>query len=160
MSDLKSYSQFNALTITGRIFNAEIVEYNGNEFLSVSVISTLMKDGPELIVTFTNNNGLMGLYNKGWLPVGRQVTLTGHISDTKFVYTDKTGTVRTLKRPELKLVNAQIMEGGLGQMPKDSLVSNAIKQGTVVQSGAPVDQSPEYGADAKAAQEAGKGIEF
>ena len=69
MANMTSYSQFNVLTVTGRIFNAEIVK---DEFLSVSVITTLMKDGPELVVTFTNNNGLMGLYQKGWLPVGRQ----------------------------------------------------------------------------------------
>ena len=153
-NEMTSYSQFNSLTITGRVFNAEIVRTASGEFLSVSVISTLMKDGPEMVVTFTNSNGLMGLYNSGWLPVGRQVTLTGHIADTKFVYTDKTGTVRTLKRPELKLVNAQIMEGGLGAMPKDSLVSTAISAGTVV------DAAPEYGAASKAAAAAGETPEF
>ena len=149
MANMTSYSQFNVLTITGRIFNAEIVN---DEFLSVSVISTLMKDGPELVVTFTNNNGLMGLYQKGWLPVGRQVTLTGHVADTKFVYTDKQGTVRTLKRPELKLINAQIIEGGLGAMPKDSL-SNTVVAGT------PVDAAPAYG-KSEAAVAASENAEF
>lgn len=145
MANMTSYSQFNALTLTGRIFNAELVRGQNGDFLSVTVISTLMTDGPELTVTFTNNNGLKSLFEKGWLPNGRQVTVNGHISDAKFVYTAKDGTVRTLKRPELKLINAQIMEGGLGPMPKErDEVSNNIVHGTVVTSGAPVDRSPAF----------------
>ena len=60
------YARFNSL-VTGRIFNAEVVtnQNNGDQFLSVSVISTATKDGADLVYTFTNNNGLMALYNKG-----------------------------------------------------------------------------------------------
>ena len=143
MTTQTSYAQMNNLVLSGRVFNAEIVSGANGDFLAVSIISTLMKDGPELVVTFTDSNGIKALYEKGWLPKGRQVTVTGHIADTKFVYTAKDGTCRTLKRPELKLVNAQFPEGGLGAMPK-SEASNTIVAGTVVASGAPVDAAPTY----------------
>ena len=142
---MTSYSQFNSLTLTGRVFNAEIVETTNGDFLSVSIISTLMKNGPELVVTFTNSNGLMSLFQGGHLCKGREVTVQGHISDTKFVYTAKDGSVRTLKRPELKLVGATIPEGGLGRMPKEREdAANTIVAGTVISTGAPVDAAPAF----------------
>ena len=58
------YANFNALTVTGRIFNAEVVEGASGDFLSVSVISTATKDGEDLVYTFTNNNGLLSLFNE------------------------------------------------------------------------------------------------
>lgn len=152
-NEMTSYSQFNSLTLTGRIFNAEVVSGQNGEFLAVSVISTLLTDGPELVVTFTNNNGLKALFEKGWLPKGRQVTVTGHIADSKFVYTAKDGSVRTLKRPELKLVNAQIMEGGLGPMPKQQQAANTIVAGTVISTGAPVDAAPAFSQDPSLAEQ-------
>ena len=49
MTTQTRYSQFNALTVTGRIYNAEIVENNGQRFLSVSVISTATKNGTDVV---------------------------------------------------------------------------------------------------------------
>lgn len=148
------YAQFNALTVTGRIFNAEIATNpkNGEQFLSVSVISTAMRDGADLVYTFTNNNGLMALYNKGYFCAGRQVTITGHIANVSEVYTDtKTGEVRTRKRPEIKLVGVTVLEGGLGPMPQNPQ-TNRVSAGTVVKVGTPkqevapkVDNTPAYG---------------
>lgn len=134
MSDYTNYAQFNALTLTGRIFNAEIVQANGSEFLAVSIISTLMKDGPEVIVSFTNSNGLMSLHQKGFFGKGRQVTITGHIADVRSVYTDNSGQVRMLKRPEVKIVGATVLEGGLGPAPKKEATNNIVA-GTIVSTG-------------------------
>ena len=148
------YPQFNALTVTGRIFNAEIVNYNDSEFLSVSVISTAMKDGADLVYTFTNNNGLLKLHRGGNFCTGRQVTITGHIANVSEVYTTKSGEVRMRTRPEIKLVGVTCLEGGLGPMPDPSKKQARVAQGTVVtQVGTPandladpsVDEAPAYG---------------
>ena len=130
----KSYSQFNALSVSGRIFNAEIPE--GQDFLAVTVISTLQNDGQEVTFTFNSSNGLKSLYEKGWLPTGRSVTVTGHIAKVSETYFDKkSGQTLMRKRPEIHLVGVQILDGGLGPMPegKTPAVNTA---GTVV--GAPV----------------------
>ena len=125
------YSQFNALTVTGRIFNAEIVDNNGSQFLAVSVISTAMRDGADLVYTFTNNNGLMGLFEKGYFGKGREVTITGHIANVSETYTTKEGEIRMRKRPEIKLVGVTVLEGGLGPMPTNNQAPRAAA-GTVV----------------------------
>ena len=111
------YAQFNALTVTGRIFNAEIVDNKGNKFLSVSVISTASKDGADLVYTFNNSNGLMSLFEKGYFCKGRQVTITGHIHNVSEVYTTRTGEVAMRKRPEIHLTGVTVLDGGLGPMP-------------------------------------------
>ena len=148
------YAQFNSLTVTGRIFNAEVVtnQNNGDQFLSVSVISTAMKDGADLVYTFTNNNGLMALYNKGLFCKGREVTITGHISNVSEVYTTKTGEVKLRQRPEVRLIGVSVPEGGLGRMPQDKQQINRPAAGTVVKVGTPksdvtpaVDETPAYG---------------
>ena len=154
------YAQFNALTVTGRIFNAEVVEYNGQTFLSVSVISTAMKDGADLVYTFTNNNGLMKLYKSGNFCKGREVTLTGHIANVSEVWTDqKTGEVRMRKRPEIKLVGVTVLEGGLGRMPREDMAPRAAS-GTVVSVGTPrsdmapaTDEAPAYGESTETADD-------
>jgi hypothetical protein len=150
------YAQFNSLTVTGRIFNAEVVtnQNNGDQFLSVSVISTATKDGADLVYTFTNNNGLMALYNKGLFCKGREVTITGHISNVSEVYTTKTGEVKLRLRPEVRLIGVSVPEGGLGRMPQDKQQVNRPVAGTVVSVGTPksdvapqVDEAPAYGED-------------
>ena len=157
------YAQFNALTVTGRIFNAEIVNYNDSEFLSVSVISTAMKDGDDLVYTFTNNNGLLKLHRSGNFCTGRQVTITGHIANVSEVYTTKSGEVRVRKQPEIKLVGVTVLEGGLGPIPDPSKKQARVAQGTVVtQVGTPandladpsVDETPAYADEAHAYGEA------
>lgn len=142
------YAQFNALTVTGRIYNAEIVDNKAGRFLSVSVISTASKDGADLVYTFTNSNGLMGLHEKGYFGKGRQVTITGHIQNVSEVYTDKAGAVRLRKNPEVHLTGVTVLDGGLGPMP------NADNQqrpqaGTVIQMNQAqepaVDETPAFG---------------
>ena len=116
MANLTNYAAFNALTITGRISDIKVVESKTGDFLAVTMISTLVKDGAEATITFTTTNGLMSLFEKGFLPKGRQLTVTGHIADLSEVYTD--GNVRMLKRPTIKLTGAVVLDGGLGPSPK------------------------------------------
>ena len=140
------YASFNALTVTGRIFNAEIVNGKNGEFLAVSVISTATKDGEDIVYTFTNGNGLMTLHSKGQFNKGREVTITGHIVNVSQVYTDKkTGEVRLRQRPEVSLQGVTVLEGGLGRMPSDDTVAKPAA-GTVVKmttKSAPVDEAPQ-----------------
>ena len=140
MTEYRNYAQFNTLTVTGGIHHAELVERNGNEWLSITVITTPETDGPALNSTVTNSNRLMGLFKKGWLPAGRQVTVTGHIASVSQVYEDEKGNMQMLKRPKLHLKGATILDGGLGPMPKDKMPSTA---GQVI-NGAPVDSTPTY----------------
>lgn len=114
--DNKTYAAFNTLTIQGRIANVDLATSNGNEFIAVTVISNLMNDDAGVTVKFTNSNGLKALFEKGFLPVGRLVTVTGHIKSVAETYT-KDGEILMLKRPQINLVDAQIPTGGLGPMP-------------------------------------------
>ena len=149
------YAQFNALTVTGRIFNAEVVDNNGQPFLSVSVISTATKDGTDVVYKFTNSNGLLSLHQKGFFGKGREVTITGHISDVSQVYTDrKTGEVKLRKYPEINLIGATVLEGGLGRQPEDKQAANKPAAGTVIKMTAKpqVDKTPDLSKEeAKAA---------
>ena len=145
------YAQFNALTVTGRIFNAEVVQLNEQRWLSVSVISTATKDGADLVYTFNNSNGLLDLHDKGWFGKGREVTITGHIKNVSEVYTDKAGQVRMRKRPEINLIGVTVLDGGLGPMPKSSDSNLRPVEGSVLtQVGTPkqdlpsLDQTPSY----------------
>lgn len=135
------YAQFNTLTVTGRIFNAEIVDNNGQQWLSVTLISTASKDGADLLYTFNNNNGLMKLHESGYFGKGRQVTITGHIHNVSEVYTTKTGEVRMRKRPEIHLTGVTVLDGGLGPMPNSDAQPRKVA-GTVVNVGTPSDEMP------------------
>ena len=148
------YAQFNALTVTGRIFNAEVVsQADGSKFLAVSLISTATKDGADLVYTFNNNNGLLNLHEKGFFGKGRQVTITGHIKNVSEVYTDNSGQVRMRKRPEISLVGVSVLDGGLGPMPNAEnnvrTVAGTVvtKVGTSTDELPAVDETPAYNAE-------------
>jgi len=132
-NDYKTYANFNSFVVDCRISNSEIVtRKNGDRFLAITAITNGLNDDEGMTVTFNNSNGLMSLFEKGFLPKGRRITVTGHIAYVRETYTDaKSGEVRLLKRPELHLVDAGIPTGGLGAMPKDETVS-VRKVGTVV----------------------------
>ena len=113
----KVYAQFNSFTVNGRILASEIVSRPNAEFLSVTLITAPADDSEGMTVTFTNSNGLMALAKAGGLPVGRMVTVTGHIASIHETYTNKDGEVVMLKRPRIHLVDAAIPTGGLGATP-------------------------------------------
>ena len=129
----KTYAQFNTVSVTGRVYNAEVVTYNGSEFLSVTLITTLQDDGQEITVKFTNSNGLKNLQKEGYLPTGRLMTVTGHIVDVTSTYTNKDGQIVMLKRPQMKLNNVVVADGALGPIPADKRRVNVTTPGAVVQ---------------------------
>lgn len=146
MAQQTNYAQFNAVTVTGRVFHVEKVQYNGSEFLAVTLITTLTNDGQEVLFTFNNSNGLLSLYNSGYLAKGRQLTVTGHIAGATETYTDKEGQVVLKQRVELKLSGAQVLDGGLGPAPTTD-ASAVRKTATVVRpsqarASAPTDEAP------------------
>ena len=121
MSEYTNYAQFNQFTATGRISHAEIVKAGEDTFLSVTIITTLTKDGPEVDITFTNSNGLKSLHEKGYFGKGREVTISGHVARVEQTYLDKkTGSTMMKKRPQIHLIGANVPEGGLGRMPKNN----------------------------------------
>ena len=139
------YASHNVLTVTGRIYNAEIVDGKDGKFLSVSVISTCTKDGEDVVYTFNNSNGLMTLHSKGQFNKGREVTVTGHIAGIRTAYRTKDGAVKLLKTPEVRLLGAVVLEGGLGRLPQDTTKSENLGGMTISQEdGTPtVDKAPE-----------------
>lgn len=152
------YAQFNTITVTGRIFNAEMVDYKDEQFLSVAVISTASKDGQDIVYTFNNSNGLMSLHQKGFFGKGRLVTITGHVASISEVYTTKSGEVRLRARPEVKLNGVNVLDGGLGPAPnadKKVVTTVGTPAGDMtsepalagVAASPSVDEAPAYGAN-------------
>ena len=134
-------ASFNSLIVTGRIAAAKIVNGASGDFLAVTLLSTCSNDGETLAYSFTNNAGLMSLHQAGWLPVGREVTLTGHINGIKSAYKAPDGSVKLLLRPEVKLTSVQIMDGGLGRMPQTAAAKAENLGGMTIT----VDEAPAFG---------------
>ena len=143
MTTVKNYSNFNALTITGRVSSLKLLNGQYGEALAVTMISTMMTDGDEVTIEFTNKNGLMTMFKNGKLDTGRLLTVIGHIKAVEQVYTDKTsGEVRLLKRSKVILHGATVLEGGLGPAPKKEDKQMPRTAGQVVKM-APVDKTPD-----------------
>ena len=128
-SSNKVYSNFNACTFQGRIFDATVTKGQYGEFVAITVITNLADDTDGVTVTFNNSNGLLALAKKGHLTKGRMVHITGHISGVTEVY-EKDGVTQLLKRPRLSLDSntAQLV---LGAIPNADAPKRAA-QGTVV----------------------------
>jgi len=150
MTEFTNYVQFNQVTVTGRVAKAEVVNAKSedSQFLAVTVLTTLTTNGQTCAFTFTDSNGLLGLHNAGYLPVGRQVTISGHISGVKETYVDKAGNINMLTTPQIKLSGALIPDGGLGAMPKDK--TTVVAKNKIVrpsdasaQTDTPVDEAPQ-----------------
>jgi hypothetical protein len=156
MSDYKAFASFNQMTITGRLSFAEVVEYQGKTWLSVTLLTELVDEGKTIAVTFNNNNGLLSLFKKGALQNGRRITVTGHLANFTELYFDKkAGKTRVLKRPVLHLSYANVMPGGLGPAAKKD-TDTGVVAGTEVE----LDEAPDYGAESKEQAEAGLEIGF
>ena len=156
MSDYKTYASFNSLTIAGRLSHAEEVDYNGKQWLSVTLLTELVDEGKTISVTFNTTNGLYSLYKSGHLQNGRRITVTGHLASFTELYFDKAaGKTKVLKRPVLHLTKAQVFDGGLGPAAKKA-DDAGVSAGAVVE----LDDAPEYGAASKQAVAAGDEIGF
>jgi hypothetical protein len=60
----------------------------------------------------------MKLFLAGGLDKGRMVTLVGHIKSVAETYTNASGEVVMLKRPQINLIEVTIPTGGLGATPR------------------------------------------
>ena len=141
-TQMTAYAQMNQLTFTGRVFATKVVDGKNGKFLAVTIITNIAND-KSVTVTFNDSQGIMSLEANGKLPVGREVTITGTLDNVSEVYI-KDGQPVLRKRPELKLVGANIMRGGLGALPKSATQATRIVPGTVVKVGTPVsDLTPE-----------------
>ena len=127
----RSYAHFNSLTVQGRISHAEVVTSKNGTFLAVTMLTNCLNDDEGMTVTFNSSNGLMSLFEKGYLPVGRMVTAVGHIAYVRETYTNKDGEVQMLKRPSIHLVDASIPTGGLGPMPAEKATTTTRRVGVV-----------------------------
>ena len=119
-----TYAQFNSMTISGRVSHSELVQRDGQEWLSVTLLSELTKDSEAIAVTFNTTNGLMSMFKDGKLPNGRLVTVTGHLVKFEETYFNKaTGKKAMLRRPRLHLKQVQVFEGGFGPLKRDEVTS-------------------------------------
>ena len=111
----RTYAQLNSLTFTGRVSHAELVTNNGDEWLSVTLLTELKDDANAIAVTFNTSNGPMKLYKSGHLNNGRLVTVTGHLDNFTELYFDKkSGKTKRIQRPRLQLSKAVVFDGGMG----------------------------------------------
>ena len=141
-TQMTSYANVNQLTFTGRISATKVVSGKNGDFLAVTLITNIAND-KSVNVTFNDSEGIMKLEANGKLPVGRMVTVTGTIDNVSEVYL-KNGQPVMRKRPELKLVGATILRGGLGALPKSAQDTKRVIAGTPVKVGTPVsDLTPE-----------------
>ena len=87
----------------------------------------------------------MTLHGKRQFNKGREVTVTGHIAGIRTAYRTKDGAVKLLKTPEVRLLGAVVLEGGLGRMPQDATKSENFGGMTIKQEdGTPaIDKTPE-----------------
>ena len=140
MSD-KTYAMFNSITVTGRVADLEEVTYEGKTWLAVTLYTELQDDAGATAITFNTTNGMYSLYKKGYMPMGRMVTVTGHISSFKTAYLTAEGQPKLLKRPVLHLKQATLFDGCYGPGPKrgEAKVPNSAAP---VKAAPPVDEAP------------------
>ena len=116
-----TYSNFNTVSFQGVVLNVDIVEGQYGEFAAITLISNLADDksGADTGVTiaFNNSNGLLALAKSGWLPNGRQVTVTGTLAGVSETY-EKAGELHVRKRPQISL-KSETVQMHTGAMPKE-----------------------------------------
>ena len=144
-----NYAFFNSVTFQGRVFAAKPRTGQYGDFVAVTLITTLTTDGQELTVTFNDQNGIFRAFQEGRLPIGRIITVTGHIENVHETWEDqKTGDTKLLDRPKIHLKQAAIFDGGYGMMPKSK--APVSRKGVKVvrpsdvkkEEAAPVDEAP------------------
>jgi len=103
------------------VLNVDIVDGQYGEFAAITLISNLADDksGADTGVTiaFNNSNGLLALAKKGWLPAGRQVTVTGTLAGVSETY-EKDGELQLRKRPQITL-DSKSVQMHTGAMPTE-----------------------------------------
>ena len=120
MSD-KTYANFNSISFQGVVLNVDVVNGQYGEFAAITIITNLSDDpaGKDtgITVTFNSSNGLLKLHKAGWLPAGRQVTVTGTLAGVSETY-EKDSELVVRKRPQISL-KSETVQLHTGAMPKD-----------------------------------------
>jgi hypothetical protein len=98
---IKKYADFQQVVFHGRIAYMEAVNYDGKEFLAVTLMHTL-SETTDLRIRFTNGNGLLTAYRNGNLVVGQELTISGNIKGIRAFYMKEDELV-PLKHPELQV---------------------------------------------------------
>jgi hypothetical protein len=115
MTTIKTYAQFNTLTIVGRVYHKEDYTYQGKELTKLILATELKNDGESYRVEFTIDDRQMAEY----FTKGRYVTVTGHLNGVEEIFFDKkVGKTRRHTMPLLKLSKVQVMPGGYGAVKK------------------------------------------
>lgn len=98
------WADANAVTFTGRVFNAELVEGRYGEFIAMDVITRPVQDDDDSqVVLHFNSSALVNFFKAGGIPTGRAVTVTGNMTGIQATYTDKDGLIIPLKRARVLL---------------------------------------------------------
>jgi len=116
-----TYANFNTVSFQGVVLDIKVLDGQYGEFAAITVITNLADDksGADtgITVVFNNSNGMLSLHKKGWLPIGRQVTVTGIISGVSETY-EKDGELQLRKRPQISL-KSESVQLHTGAMPKE-----------------------------------------
>lgn len=103
----------NVCTFHGRIAHMELAEYEGKEFLSVT-LANVVSPTTEVRVRFTNSNGLLTAYRNNTVAIGQDLTVIGTIKGLRAFYM-KDDVLTPLKYPEIQL---RCMQYIFGSKPK------------------------------------------
>jgi len=120
-----------------RVFNIKKMKNkDGSEFVVASFIQNLpdAKKGlseTAMVLEVLTSGNIMNMYNQGWLPNGRRVTLIGEIQEIRSHYVDQQGNVRVLKNPVMKLNGYQTLVR-LGAKPKSMQVTVAGQESQTI----------------------------
>ena len=110
---LTRWADANSTTVTGRVFNAELVNGRYGEFVSIDIITRPVQgDDDSQVVVHLNSSSLVPFFKAGGVPTGRVVTATGNFTGIESFYTDKaTGEIKPLRRPRIRLGDAFVQWG-------------------------------------------------
>lgn len=125
---IKKLPDFQQTILHGRIAFMEVVSYEGQEFLSVTLAHT-MSENTDVRVRFTNSNGLLTAFNNGTVVVGQELTVSGTIKGIRAFYM-KDDALMPLKYPEIQLRCQNYVFGSKPQ-PKAGVTESNVVQPTL-----------------------------
>lgn len=118
MTEYKKLPDLQSVTLHGRIAHMEVVQYNDQEFLSVSLMHTI-SETTDVRVRFTNSNGLLTAYRNGTVVVGQELTISGNIKGIRAFYM-KDDVLTPLKQPEFQF---RCMSYAFGSKPQPKVAT-------------------------------------
>jgi hypothetical protein len=113
MTELKQLSDFQQVSLHGRIAHMELATHEGQDFLAVTLMHTI-NENTNVRVRFTNSNGLMTAFNNGNLVVGQELTIGGALKGIRAFYM-KDDILTPLKNPEFQM---RVTSYAFGSKPK------------------------------------------